>query len=347
MERVTHMISKDYRVVTLPILFATSLFSFSSVTAAELVKTAGFSGTIGINAGFNDTQSQFTIEDENEQNDDLNSAGESVSKGVLFPFFRVAYTTPDLKTQFFLGQSPENILNSAIQYEIGVKHQFDKRQSMTFAYIPHVPFLKETWSDPFLVNAPREKSDIDSSAARIAYKFAPVQIEYSYASYSIEDEQSGSQGMSCNNQVCTAEEQASLDRDSDYQRLSLESLIPMWKGTYAKANVFYGDQEAKGDSQSFDEFHYSLSIMSKYERHFISVQAAFSDREYDAENPIFAEVQEDDVARYSFLYSYSEPFDIEGSNLNIIYQNKENDANIDFYDSSTNFVSVGMSYSFN
>ncbi|WP_366931724.1 DUF2860 family protein [Moritella sp.] len=39
-------------------------------------------------------------------------------------------------------------------------------------------------------------------------------------------------------------------------------------------------------------------------------------------------------------------FDIKGSNLNIIYQNKENDANIEFYDSSTNFVSVGMSYSF-
>ena len=258
---------------------------------------------------------------------------------MLFPFFRLAYTTADLKTQYFLGQSPENILNSAIQYEIGVKHQFDKRQSMTFAYIPHVPFLKETWSDPFLINAPREKSDIDSSAARIAYKFAPVQVEYSYASYSIEDEQSGSENMS-------AEEQASLNRDSDYHRLSLESAIPLWQGTYAKANVFYGTQDAKGESQSFDEFHYSLSIMTKYERHFVSVQAAFTDREYDAKNPIFDEVQEDNAARYSFLYSYTEPFDIKGSNLNIIYQKKENDANIEFYDSSTNFVSVGMSYSF-
>jgi len=333
------MILKNYSLLSLPLLLTCSLLGFGSVAVAKpLAKSAGFSGTLGINAGVSETQGQFNIDD-NEQTQDLNNSGESISTGVLFPFFRVAYTTEDLQTQYFLGQSPENILNSAIQYELGVTHKFDQRQSMTFAYIPHVPFLKETWSDPFLTNAPREKTDIDSSAFRLAYKFMPVQVEYAYASYSLEDEQSGSQNMN-------AEEQASLNRDSDYQRLSLESLLPLWKGTYAKANVFYGTQDAKGESQSFDEFHYSLSIMTKYERHFFSVQAAFSKRKYDAENPMFGEVQEDDVARYSFLYSYSEPFDIDGTNLNIIYQNKENDANIEFYDSSTQFVSVGMSYSF-
>ena len=334
------MILKNYSLLSLPLLLTCSLFGFGSVAVAKpLAKSAGFSGTLGINAGVSETQGQFNIDD-NEQTQDLNNAGESVLTGVLFPFFRVAYTTEDLQTQYFLGQSPENILNSAIQYELGVTHKFDQRQSMTFAYIPNVPFLKETWSDPFLTNAPREKTDIDSSAVRLAYKFMLVQVEYAYASYALEDEQSGSQNMN-------AEEQASLNRDSDYQRLSLESLLPLWKGTYAKANVFYGTQDAKGESQSFDEFHYSLSIMTKYKRHFVSVQAAFSGREYNAENPIFGEVQKDDFSRYSFLYSYSEPFDIEGTNLNIIYQNKKNDANIEFYDSSTKLFSVGVSYSFN
>ena len=341
------MISKNHRLLSLPLLFASSLLGLGSVAIAKpLAKSPGFSGTIGINAGGSDTQSQFNIDDDNEQTQNVNNAGEEITTAVLFPFFRLAYTTDDLQTQYFLGQSPENILNSAIQYELGVTHKFDKRQSITFAYIPHVPFLKETWSDPFLTNAPREQTDIDSSAMRVAYKFAPVQVEYAYASYSLEDEQSGSQNAVCHNVACTAEQQALLKRDSDYHRLSLESTLPVWLGTYAKVHVFYGKQTADGKSQSFDEFHYSLSIMTKYERHFISVQAAFSDREYDAENPIFGQVQEDDVARYSFLYSYTEPFDIKGSNLNIIYQNKETDANIEFYDSSTNFVSVGMSYSF-
>ena len=197
-----------------------------------------------------------------------------------------------------------------------------------------------------MTGAPRERSDIDSSAVRLAYKFSPVQVEYAYASYSIEDEQSGSQALACSGQTCTAQEQAALNRDSDYHRLSIESLIPMWKGTFAKANVFYGIQDAQGESQSFDEFHYSLSIMTKLERHFFSIQAAFNDREYAAENPVFGEVQEEDVARYSLIYSYAEPFNIEDSNLNVLYQNKENDANITFYDSSTKFFSVGISYNF-
>ncbi|QUM88453.1 DUF2860 family protein [Moritella sp. 36] len=332
------MILKNHRILSLTLLLTCGLIG-SVAVAKPLAKSAGFSGTVGINMGVSDTQSQFHIDDDNEQTQDLSNDGKAVSTEIFFPFFRLDYTTSDLQTQYFIGQSPDKILNSAIQYEIGVKHQFDERQSMTFAYIPDVPFLKETWSDPFLINAPREKSDIDSSAVRLAYKFSPVQIEYSYASYSIENEQSGSQ--------MSVEDQASLNRDSDYQRLSLESLFPLWQGIYGKANVFYGAQDAKGESQSFDEFHYSLSIMTKYERHFVSVQAAFSDREYNAKNPIFGEVQKDDVTRYSFIYSYSEPFDIEGTNLNIIYQNKKNDANIAFYDSSTKLFSVGMSYSFN
>lgn len=341
------MISKNHSLLSLPLLLASSLLGLGGVAIAKpLAKSPGFSGTLGINAGVNDTQSQFNIDDNNEQTQDLNNPGEDVTTVVLFPFFRLAYTTDDLQTQYFLGQSPENILNSAIQYELGVTHKFDKRQSMTFAYIPHVPFLKETWSDPYLTNAPRKKTDIDSSAVRLAYKFAPVQVEYAYASYSLEDEQSGSQNTACSGQSCTVKEQASLNRDSDYQRLSLESFIPMWKGTQAKANVFYGTQDAKGESQSFDEFHYSLSIMTKFEDHFFSVQAAFNDREYDAENPIFGQVQEEDVVRYSFIYSYTEPFNIKDSNLNILYQNKDNDSNIAFYDSSTQFFSVGMSYNF-
>ncbi|MDX2321933.1 MAG: DUF2860 family protein [Moritella sp.] len=341
------MISRKHCLFSLPLLLTSSLLGFGCVAIAKpLAKSPGFSGTIGVNAAVSDSQSQFTIDDDNEQTDDLNNAGESITTGFAFPFFRLAYTSDDLKTQYFLGQSTENILDSAIQYEIGVTHQFDKRQSMTLAYVPHVPFLKETWSDPFLTNAPRKKSDIDSSAVRIAYKFMPIKVEYAYASYSIEDEQSGSQNTACNGQICTAEEQASLERDSDYQRLSLESSIRLWQGSFLKANVFYADQDAKGDSQSFDEWHYSLSIMTKFDAHFLSLQAAFSDRKYDAENPIFGDVQQDNMARYSLFYSYAKPFNIEDSSLNIIYQNKDIDANIDFYDSTSSFVSVGMSYNF-
>ncbi|MFT7684367.1 MAG: hypothetical protein ACI935_003895 [Moritella dasanensis] len=341
------MISRKHCLLALPLLLTSSLLGFSSVAIAKpLAKSPGFSGSIGINAGFSNSDGQFNTDDDNAKTDDLSNAGEDISTGLLFPFFRLAYTTEDLQTQYFLGQSPQNILDSAIQYELGVTHQFDKRQSMTFAYIPHVPFLKETWSDPFLVGAEREKTDIDSTAVRVAYKFMPVQIEYAYASYDIEDDQSGAQINACGGQTCTAEEQAVLKRDSDYQRLSLESSVRLWQGMFAKANVYYANQDSKGESQSYDELHYSLSIMTKYERHFLSVQAAFSDREYSAENPIFGQTQEQDATRYSLIYSYDKPFNIEDSNLNVIYQNKDIDANIDFYDSTTNFVSVGMSYNF-
>lgn len=341
-----NMISKKYSLPALLVFVVTSLAGFGSVVNAKpRMDSAGLSGTIGINAGVNDSQDQFNIEG-NEQIDSLSNSGEAATTVLLFPFFRLAYTTEDLQTQYFFGQSPQNILDSAIQYELGVTHKFTQHQSMTLAYIPHIPFLDETWSDPFLLNESRQKTDVDLNAVRVAYKFMPVQVEYAYATYEIEDEQSGSQNTACGGQACTAEQLALLDRNSDYQRLSLESSLPIWKGVFAKANVYYAIQDANGESQSFDEFHYSLSIMTKFADHFLSIQAAFSDREYATENPIFAQVHEEDAARYSIIYSYTAPFNIDNSNLNIIYQNKDIDANINFYDSSNQFVSVGMSYNF-
>ena len=80
------MSSKHYSVLSLSLLLVSSLLG-SDAIAKPLAKHAGFSGTMGINADVNDTQSQFNIVDDNEQTQGLNNPGKEVTTAVLCPFF--------------------------------------------------------------------------------------------------------------------------------------------------------------------------------------------------------------------------------------------------------------------
>jgi hypothetical protein len=337
------------------ILFFSGLLLYASACSAKpLAKKAGFGGVIGLNAGAIVSQSQLSVGDDNAQISDLNNSKNSLAPTettvLPFPFFRADYTFTDLTTQIFFGQSKSNILNSALQYELGITHQFSNGQALTLAYIPHIPLLKDAWADPYLTGAPRQETDVDSSAVRLAYRFKPLTVKYAYGFYNLDDEQSGNSaslgGGQCDGQNCTAQEQALLDRNSRYQRVTVDSFVPLGSGIFTTPRAYYGRSDADGDSQSFIEYHYSLSVFTSFGPHFISLQGAYTDREYEEANPIFSQLQQDAVTRYMFIYSYDQPFRLANSKLNILYQHKTLDSNIKFFDSQQQFVSLGISYNF-
>lgn len=339
--------NSNSHLLSLPsIIFMSCMVLYAGVCSAKpLAKKAGFGGVVGLNAGAIESQSQLSVGDDNAQIADLDSSAQAETKVLPFPFFRVDYTFTDLTTQLFLGQSKENILNSAFQYELGITHQFSDWQALTLAYIPHVPVLKETWADPYLTGSPRQETDVDSSAVRLAYRFKPLTVKYAYGFYALDDELSGEKGK-CDGRNCTAQEQALLNRNSDYQRVTVDGFMPLGFGVFSKPSVYYGRSDADGDSQSFIEYHYSLSIFTSFGPHFFSLQGAYTDREYEEINPIFSQLQQDTVTRYMFIYSYDQPFRLANSKLNILYQYKTLDSNIDFFNSQQQFVSLGFSYSF-
>jgi hypothetical protein len=344
--------SKNNRLVlSFPvILLFSGLLLFSGACSGKpLAKKAGFGGVIGLNAGAIESQSQLSVGDDNAQIPDLNNSKNSLAptetKVLPFPFFRVDYTFTDLTTQLFVGQSKSNILNSAFQYELGITHQFSEWQALTLAYIPHIPVLKNAWVDPYLTGAPRQETDVESRAVRLAYRFKPLTVKYAYGFYSLDDEQSGNSGK-CDGRDCTAQEQALLNRNSHYQRVSVDGFMPLGYGVFTKPSIYYGRSDADGDSQSFIEYHYSLSAFTSFGPHFISLKGTYTDREYEKDNPIFSQLQQDAVTRYMFIYSYDQPFRLANSKLNILYLSSTNNSNINFFDSQQQLISLGISYDF-
>ncbi len=114
--------------------------------ARPLADEGGWEFSASINAGYTSSQSNLSTDDNQEVITDLNSEAAPHNRFIAYPFARVQYTTEDLKTQFFLGNSRDQIATSQFQYELGVVHQFVNNSQLTVAYFPELPIFNETYS---------------------------------------------------------------------------------------------------------------------------------------------------------------------------------------------------------
>lgn len=318
----------------------------TTVQAKPLAKSAGLSGTVGINTAVSYNRSQFNTDDDNKSTGSLNNSGDVNVAPAVFPFLGLAYTTQDMQTQYFIGQSKENILDSGLQYEIGFKQRFGDREELTVAYIPDFSVGNETWADPYVTGQDREETEINANGMRIAYKFLPLTFKYVYADIEIDDEKSGQSSTACNGSACSADEIRSLNRDAEFQSYTIEAVLPLVNGAWLTPSVSYIDKNAEGGSQSYTGYDMALRFSTLIGQTFMSIEGGYIKKEYDVINPIFDELQENKRMQVLFVYSYDKPFGWNNTKFNMLYKFYNDNSNIDFYDNHTQLVSMGLSYDF-
>ncbi len=304
-----------------------------------LAKSDGPHYVLSLNAGYAESQGQFDTDSDNAITPDLNNRGQTSDKLLLMPLFKFDYTFNDQRSQIFIGNSAERILNSQFQYELGFHQQWGKYNQFTFAYIPHIPVFKETWEDPFLVGEARSETGQFSQAFRVAYRYGLISLKYAVAMNEIETERSGAADY-------TEQEQALLRRDGRYDRLTAEVMLPLAKGFFLKPILYVAQRDAEGESTSFDEINARLSLVARMDRHFIALQGAYGIKDYAVANPVFDVVQQDDAVSVMLLYSYAEAFNFEPLKFNVIVSARDVDSNIEFYEQRSRFISAGFSYEF-
>ena len=262
---------------------------------------------------------------------------------MAYPLGRVQYTLDSLKTQFFLGNSREQVSTAQFQYELGVVHQFNNDSKLTFAVFPKLSILNETWKDPFLVGSDRQTTDEKVGGGRIAVERifgSPLTLKYAIASSSIDDERSGQ------SQLTDAAEIASLQRDSLYQRVDVETLFPVAKGILLKPNLQYTHRNAEGNANSYDQYTAQLSVLIFRERHSLITTINVGSRQYQEINPIFNDKQDLKSAGIFSIYSYKSPFDWARWTWTLMGGYSEEKSDINFYDSKSFIVSTGLLYKF-
>lgn len=311
--------------------------------AEPLAKNAGWDFTLNLNAGYTNSQSQLNTDDDNKITNDLNNSGKSTSSAIFFPLGRIQYTLQDLNTQFFLGNSRDQVSTAQFQYEIGVVHQLPNQSKLTVAVFPKLSLFNEVWKDPFLVGSDRETTDQHVGGGRVALENiygSPFSLKYAIATSSVDDESSGV------SQLTDAADIDLLKRDSLYQRIEVGMTLPIDRGILLKPSLQYTNRNADGDANSYDQLTAQLSLLVFRERYSVvtTINAGLS--RYEANNPIFSEKQDSEQFGILSIYSYNKPFNWDKWSWTLMAGYSQENSDITFYDTDGFIVSTGLVFEY-
>lgn len=321
-------------------------FLLSSIAQARpLAQQPGWASTINLNIGYISSQSQFSSDDDNQITADLNNSGQKSNSTLLYPLLRIQYTTENLQNQFFLDNSRENLGRAQFQYELGYLRQLSQRSQILFAYFPELPLFNETWSDPYLTDIARSKSEDNYQGGRIKYKFiadSPFSVQYAYAQRTLDNEQSGVSLFG----EGSAEAQI-LNRNANLHRLQGEMYIHLAKSFSLSPALLYTRSQAKGDANDHDDYSIRLSSLYRVEKHLFNISMQWGETHYSANNPVFEQqTQKNENLSLFALYMYQQPFAWKNTRFNVLAGYSKSDSNINFYNSKMAIVSCGFAYTF-
>ena len=325
-----------------------NLIYITGLNAKPLAIEPGWKFTLSLNAGYTIGKNNLSTSGDNDEISSINAEIATTNSFIGFPLGRIEYTTEDLKNQFFLGNIREQISVSQFQYELGMTHQFDNESQLTVAYFPHLPLFNETWKDPYLVGESRQKTDENVQGARIELTRvagSPVTLKYAFAVSDIEDDQSGKNTL-INNVSLTEKELNSLQRNSQYHRVAVETLIPLSQKILLKPALQYTKRMADGDANSYDDYNVQLGFLMFNGAHSLITTVNMGTTVYKQKNPIFDQKQNSLNAGIFTIYAYKKPFNWQQSTFTMMTGYNQKNSDINFHDESGFIVSTGFAFDF-
>jgi hypothetical protein len=321
------------------------LCSIAGVAQAQEARPSeGFSGFVSALVGVAEVESQFQTDDDNRVTTSLFSSGDSATVPAFAVPFELAYMVTDWNTQFFVGIPGENLREgSFFQWEIGARYWLQDNTRLALSFLPPSLASAETWSDPFLVKSPRQKTDIDSLGFKLrADNIAGSRfgLRYEYLNREIDNEQSGQSLM------LTPAQLQLLDRDTTFHRFTVTYAHPLGDGWWLRPALRYVFADAEGDSNSFNAIRPEIGVFYGAETFDFSANFVYEAQWFDEDNPIFSKARDDSLYRATVAYGYKEPFGWENFRFEVIGSAALSDSDISFYDTKAFLLLSGLTYSF-
>tara|TARA_Y100001960_G_scaffold318595_1_gene388634 strand:- start:1695 stop:2696 length:1002 start_codon:yes stop_codon:yes gene_type:complete len=301
----------------------------------------GLSGTISINAGWSQHQSQSNTHDDNALTSSLNDNGKQIKQAAPFILGRLQYSFGN--TLIYLGNSEDQITQAQFQAELGVSQKVGKSLIVTGALFGNLPGMDEVWRDPYLTNQERDTTDQRVSGGRIALDISspfPASLKYAFANSEVDQDEIGfSQNLSL-------AQRSQLSRDSQYHRFGTELSFPLHPNLILAPALYYTLRDAEGDAHDFQQLSAQLSVILNAQQHSFVTTIRNNSAAFDEENPVFNQKQDQQSVGIFSVYSYQQLFGWQGAALHVMAGYQQQDSDIDFYDSEDTFLSTGISYSF-
>lgn len=275
--------------------------------------------------------------------DDPTQDPDSESAAIPMVALSVTYTFENKTTELFFGSSLEDFLQFDFATALGVRHQVDSLGIFEVSALS-TPLATEVWEDPYVAGVERDETDRNTDGVRLQWGSilgSGFDVRISSREVDIDDERSGDALVA--SATITATEQELLDRNGDINVLSVVYNWNIAEGRILAIGVNSVEHDLDGDAMSYDGTSVQLTYAAKLDdRRRLVSNVFFGTYEFDETNPIVDETDEMDQVGVSATYFLSDPFGFKDwtGNIAVVYADSDND--IDFYDTNSAMVSVGM-----
>jgi hypothetical protein len=316
----------------------------------DVPKTSGFGGFVLFGAGYFDARSNLIATGPplvaNISDARIESIFASPTSGtsLALPLSgEVNYTFSGTRTQLFVGNQLEDILNLDVLFGLGVRQELPDKSILAASAII-TPLKLEVWSDPYIEGEDRHATDVNYPGFRIRWgRILGTGLELTFTDrFRSLDEESGTwlvdQGR------LDPAETSLLDRNGNAlelrARYRLRSGRHRFEPTvlYTRDNLHGAAMANRGGSLGLTYLYISPSIV-------IDVNVGYGWSRADAPHPVYdTRIETDLIGGAVSAFVPIKPFGSSGWSVWGSTEFKNKNANVDFFNSRLSAVMVGLAW---
>lgn len=329
---------------------ATIVLSGAAHAIEPIPEQPGFNGLVTLGLGVLNAETNlvagidaFGIETGNATIGSLSAPG---SKSAAMPQLNLnlAYTF-STRTQVFLGNSLESVVQFDTASLFGVRQQFRDRSILELSVVS-TPVISpvQVWQDPYVVGVERQETDRTSRGLRIEYDRilgSGFGLRYTQRETKIDEERSGTVQLGL-----SAADAALLSREGDVKQTVVSYRFPRAGRNLFEVRLGLTKEDLDGKAMSGDQYEAQLTHVYIGERFTLASNLFFATQEYDAVNPVFNRTREDDTWGAGFVLFDRQIFNSKNwlGQATLVYHKQS--SNIAFYDASSATFALGAQYRF-
>lgn len=316
------------------------LLGMLSAPAYAALDESGFSGEASLLLGFSYQKSNFNTD--KKRINTLNSSGESDTQFLPLPLAELRYTFGHSNQhQVFIGTSRTDIGIGNFIFEAGYAYEIAPYSSVEFSYLPDL-IQNETFSDPFLTDESRDKTDTSGHALRFKYlgiAQSNFNLDVAYYTHRLDSEKSAKS-------LVTIEEQKSLNREGEGFYSKLSYMWALSRQTRIVPSVIYQSFDADGSAMTHYNLGMEASLIHTLNRHRFVLTGGYQYADFDKANPVFDETQRNDKYKLFLAYEYDQLMGWDNWAFSMLAGYTQTHSNINFYNQKSAIAGAGVSYKF-
>lgn len=337
--------------VSIPIALLTLAIAPALAQPDDIPETTGFSGYALLSGAYFNVATNIIVGSEPITLDPVSdSTIESIFEA---PTFRstpgvmgggeVNYTFGKSRTQIFLGNRLEDLLRMDVVFGLGVRQQFGKAGIVAASFL-FTPVDLQHWSDPYVEGEPRESTYVDLPGFRLRWGQVfgtGLEITIDDRFYEYQEETSGD--WLVDEGRLAPEDRALLNRDGDILRIQALYRIDVAKRHRFEPAIRWVDDYHKGRAIANDGFTAQLTYIFRSPKVLIDANLVVGQRDTKEINPIYD--TDMNSTRWAVGFTAFVPVKkFKSSVLSVLVGAEvfEEDVNVDFYDSTVRFATVGL-----